>query len=100
MVLRNTTHLLCLALLMGNSLMALSIGQNAKPAAKFSNQWETKLRPNFPASKPVPKLKDMHLRTTLATADTPQAILLVPTRYQELAEGIQQEIQQATGNLV
>ena len=100
MVLRSTTHLLCLALLMGNSLMALSIGQNAKPAAKFSNQWETKLRPNFPASKPVPKLKDMHLRTTLATADTPQAILLVPTRYQELAEGIQQEIQQATGNLV
>ena len=73
-------------------------GETIKPAAHFSSAWETKLRPNFPPSKPIRVLKNLHRQTPLAHAGKPVCILVVPAgKYQDDAARVQTAIKKKTG---
>lgn len=73
-------------------------GEEIEPAATFSGSWTTVMRPDFPPSKPIAKLKDLHLRTPLARAGKPSCVLLVPEgRYAAVAARVRTAIQQKTG---
>jgi len=72
-------------------------GEVTEPVARFSSAWETKLRPNFPASKPIAALKDLHLRTPLVTDGKPACVLLVPEgRYADAVTQVRAAIQERT----
>lgn len=73
-------------------------GEQIEPVAKFSSAWATKLRPDFPASKPIAGLKDLHLRTPLVTDGEPACVLLVPEgRYADAAERVREAVKTRTG---
>ncbi len=73
-------------------------GEIIPPVARFSSAWETRLRPNFPPSKRVARLKNLHLDTALVAGGKPAAVLVVPAgRYRAEAEKIRAAVQAATG---
>lgn len=73
-------------------------GETIPPVKRFSGSWTTVMRPNFPASKPIAKLKDLHLRTPLTLDGKPACTLLVPAgRYADCAAKIQAAVKARTG---
>ena len=73
-------------------------GQPIEPVATFSSRWETNLRPGFPPSRPIARLKDLHLATPLVDAAGPTCVLVIPAaRYADAASRVRAAIETRTG---
>ena len=73
-------------------------GETIDPVKRFSGSWTTVMRPNFPASRPIARLKDLHLRTPLMVDGKPACTLLVPERrYTDCVANIQAAAKAETG---
>lgn len=76
-------------------------GEVIEPVPEYSGSWETNLRPDFPPSKPVAKLKDLHLQTDVVVDGKPACTILVPEgRYAESADRIRAAVRARTGGLL
>ncbi len=73
-------------------------GKMIEPVSRFSQSWATRLRPNFPPSRPIARLKDLHLGTALVRGGKPACVLLVPEgRYAAEVELVREAVRRKTG---